>query len=374
MSEAMQIITVLKEIPREDRAGICRYLLNMTDKVKLKKDEKAALYEIAREELQELLVLIPAAGNYKAKSELADYAELLLSLCTKTSASPAELPESLLLCLHSAAEMIHNLRSFENAVDKLFSQEDVYPAYIEQLINTHRALTDEDQKAQLYAGMLHYKDKLVTLSDECKAMFSHHLADELTRLSIAPLSSVCADNLEILVDVARYVPDDRLLDAVAKIADQAPANVTYFALDTLLYCGRELSPDAVVRVANDLSYAILLYNSLQEAGKPELIPAELNDPIYLAKSDLVHWLIYPTELGEVPDEIEYIGETKSDGELFRIFRFRSDSDNLQESAKGQWLLGWSGSEGGTFSNFDLYADYEKETPEKTVKYIKKKVL
>ncbi len=374
MSEAMQIITVLREIPREERAGICRYLLNMTDKVKLKKDEKAALYEIAEEELRELMPLISTAVTYKVKSQLADYAELLLGLCTKTVSGSAELPESLLLCLRSVYDLLQEVRSFENAVGKLFNQEEVYPAYVEQLLNLYRSLSDEDQKVQMYAGMLHYKEKLVTLSDECKVLFSGHMAEELTAKSGASLSVDGADHLEYMVDAARYVADDRLLDAVAEAAKSPHTNLSYYAIDTLLHCGRAVPMEAVVRVANDLAYAALLHHSLEIHGKADLFPAELNDPVYLAKSDLVHWLLYPTELGEAPDEIEYIGQTKASGEQFYLFRFRSDSDNLEESAKGQWLLGWSGSEGSTFSEFRLYADYEQETPEKTVKYIRKKVL
>jgi hypothetical protein len=49
-------------------------------------------------------------------------------------------------------------------------------------------------------------------------------------------------------------------------------------------------------------------------------------------------------------------------------------DNLDDELKGQWLIGWSGSEGGTFSNFDPLVEFEKKTPEKTVRYIRRKLL
>ena len=101
---------------------------------------------------------------------------------------------------------------------------------------------------------------------------------------------------------------------------------------------------------------------------------ELRDPIYLAKSDLVQWLAYPTELGKCPDEIEFLGQTKKKGEIYHIFRFKSDSENLDEESQNVWLVGWAGNEGGTFSHFDLYKDYDKGTVEKTVKYIRKKIL
>ena len=88
----------------------------------------------------------------------------------------------------------------------------------------------------------------------------------------------------------------------------------------------------------------------------------------------MHWLTYPTELGKAPDEIEYIGKTDVKKESFYIFKFKSDSDTLSEEQKSKWLIGWSSNEGGTFSNFDEYEKFDKGTPEKTVKYIKKKLL
>ena len=57
-----------------------------------------------------------------------------------------------------------------------------------------------------------------------------------------------------------------------------------------------------------------------------------------------------------------------------MFKFRSDSDTLDESCKNQWLIGWSSEDGGTFSNFDLYSGFEQETVEKTLRNIKKKLL
>jgi hypothetical protein len=95
--------------------------------------------------------------------------------------------------------------------------------------------------------------------------------------------------------------------------------------------------------------------------------------VYLAKSDLVHWLTYPTELGKEPEQIEFIGKVKKKEDYY-VFRYISDSDNLGEDLQGKWLIGWSNAEGGTFSNFDLYSDFEKKTPEKTLKNIKKRLL
>ena len=152
--------------------------------------------------------------------------------------------------------------------------------------------------------------------------------------------------------------------------------VSFFAAESLIICGREVPDGIIDALARDLVYAEHMYQVLKNHNLSHLFPKELATEEYLAKSDLVHWLTYPTELGQAPDEIEYIGKItylfKKD--VYHVFRFRSDSDTLEDDAKGKWLIGWSGTDGGTFSNFDEYALYEKDTVAATLKNIEKKVI
>ena len=151
-------------------------------------------------------------------------------------------------------------------------------------------------------------------------------------------------------------------------------NINYFAARTLLGEGKEVPAEIILQLANDLVYADNTYSMLSALGKEALFPKELANVEYLAKSNMVNWLVYPTELGKEPDDIEYLGNVEVKKEIYHIFRFRSDSDNLPENNKNVWLIGWSNGEGGTFSNFNLYSEYEKSTVEKTLKNIKKKLL
>ncbi|MDE7330420.1 MAG: hypothetical protein K2N30_04990, partial [Clostridia bacterium] len=136
----------------------------------------------------------------------------------------------------------------------------------------------------------------------------------------------------------------------------------------------EVSAGDISPIARDLRYAYLLFCMLAENKRTDLFPKELATAEYLAKSDMVQWLAYPTELGKSPDEIELIGCAEVKKELFYIFKFKSDSDTLSDDLKNIWLIGWSSSEGGTFSDFDRLCDYECKTAEKTVKNIVKKLL
>ncbi len=153
-------------------------------------------------------------------------------------------------------------------------------------------------------------------------------------------------------------------------------DINAYAVKSLINRGAAVPQSVMDALAKDLEYANMTYFFLHQAGKTELFPAEYATEEYLAKSDLVHWLMFPTELGKAPNEIEYIGKIKYlfKKEVFHVFKYRSDSDTLEDELKNKWLIGWSSDEGGTFSNFDKYADYAKSTKAATLKIIKKKLL
>jgi hypothetical protein len=82
---------------------------------------------------------------------------------------------------------------------------------------------------------------------------------------------------------------------------------------------------------------------------------------------MVCWLIFPTELGSVPDEIELLGKlpVSTGGDsygLLYVYRFRVREPHW--AAEDGWLVGWtgpysvegeSGSDGSyTFSKFEKW--------------------
>ena len=218
---------------------------------------------------------------------------------------------------------------------------------------------------------------LSKLSGEAKARIAAYLAEELRRyLALSLRTQEHINNLELAADVCKHFANEEILSLLSEVLGFGYGNVNYYAAETLLAAGKELPREAIVSLAKDLGYADLTYRLLGKYGKQALFPEECRTAEYLAKSDMVHWLLYPTELGKAPDEIEYVGKVtylfKKD--VYYVFRFRSDSDTLGEEKKNKWLIGWSSEDGGTFSNFDEYALYEKGTVEATLKNIKKKLI
>ena len=358
------------------KARMMQYLIQCIKTQKPTPDDVKELSELAFRLIEQMIKEIPAAENYRAKDAYFDLEDKTLGLLMTVYGAPEKLPQEKLPQLRELVTMVRNEQVLETAITKLFEQETVYPAYVEQLVNLHRSLNDEFQKSQLYAGILHYaqQGRLAAFSDECKTMLGDYIAAEAARYLSAPLYEQVIGNLELIADVARYLPTEEMVKQIYALLPLGHANVNSYAVATLLKLDKDVPADVVAKLAENLTYANLTYHALKDHGKEALFPAEYSDEVYLAKSDLVHWLTYPTELGKEPDAIEYLGKVKVKKENFWIFRFQSNSDTLDEESKNRWLIGWSGDDGGTFSEFHPYELFEKKTPEKTVKYIKKKLL
>jgi hypothetical protein len=114
----------------------------------------------------------------------------------------------------------------------------------------------------------------------------------------------------------------------------------------------------------------LLFDHLKDKDLTELMPARYRTQAALAESNMVRWLLYPTELGRAPDQIEMkkvlsIDTESDDGILdYYLFRFRTLPPHW--AAKDGWMAGVAGpfvrkespttdSNGGTFSDFEPWA-------------------
>jgi hypothetical protein len=84
---------------------------------------------------------------------------------------------------------------------------------------------------------------------------------------------------------------------------------------------------------------------LKELGKAHLIPEEANDPVLLAKAEMVSWLMHPNEFGEEPESIELWDRRVLDWpptgdrrELF-LFHYRYPTWGDEEPERGVGLVG-----------------------------------
>lgn len=376
MVNYIQFFDSVKEInDYSQKANMLAVLLNAFNdkKFKITAEEKAMISEFLFSEIQKLIVLIPTVESYREKDTIFEYEDNLLGLVMRCHASVADISQTNVLLIETLIAVVDKERFIEDEIDDIFKGGNTDKKHVLKLLNELSVITDEYHRSKLYSGLLHYQNKLTDLPNDSKQLLEDYIHSELKRYLSSEKNEEILNNLEIISDVAKYFISDDIVIQLKEVLKLGVSRINYYALETLLDVGTDVPIETIIALANDLEYADLTYAILNKYGKSSMFPSELATEEYLAKSNLVHWLTYPTELGKQPDQIEYLGKVKKK-EFYHIFRYTSDSENLGDELKGKWLIGWSNDDGGTFSNFDRYEDYEQKTLEKTLKLIKKKLL
>lgn len=175
-----------------------------------------------------------------------------------------------------------------------------------------------------------------------------------------------------LVDLSYYYfnkDTESILPQLAELND----DLCFSVIRQLLQTKKHIDINLVSKLAQNLEYASTLYSMLNHFGQEKLFPQEYTNNLYLSKSALVRWLLYPTELGKAPDKIEYITTEKIRKSEYYIYKFMSDSNTLANENKNVWLVGWANADGNTFSDFEPLSTFETENPKKTMKQIIKSI-
>ncbi|MCT3950056.1 DUF4303 domain-containing protein [Elizabethkingia anophelis] len=109
----------------------------------------------------------------------------------------------------------------------------------------------------------------------------------------------------------------------------------------------------------------LTYQLLDEYNKTDLFPKEFYTIEKAAESNLVNWLVYPTELNAFPDELEYLqrisinSDEDDDAFHYEVFRYRINEPHW--AAENGWMLGVV----GPYYNESLPYDYPAATFSRT---------
>ncbi len=377
MSDIINLIEIAKGVDNYgEKTQFISALINMLQgKRRISSEEIAAISNFAFAEVRALIPALDNAENYRAKSDIMAYEDVLLGMVMGIYSNPNDIPQTELIMIKTLVDNVNKESYLQNNIEAFFALEQMAEEDAEKLIAEVSSITDEFHRGVFYQGLLNFQKQIDKMTKGAKKVFGDYVASEMNRYyKMEDIDEDISVAIEIACDVCRYFINDALIDALYQALKLKRNNINYFAARTLLSFGADVPEETILLLANDLVYADNTYSMLKMLGKESLFPQELANVEYLAKSNMVNWLVYPTELGKAPDEIEYLGKVEVKKEIYHIFRFRSDSDNLGEENKNVWLVGWANDEGGTFSNFDLYEKFEKGTVEKTLKNIKKKLL
>lgn len=326
--------------------------------------------------LKAILIDIKNAESYKEKYDIFDCESALMDITAFLYPDPSKAPEELYVMVKTVYDVVTRERFLENAIIAAFESGKVDEEATKEIIKLASGIeNDEFHRGQLFVGLYEFSKQHDAITEGARKMLSEYTESELKRFSeMSTLPKGAAEILEIVCDVAKSFKTDETAKYITKILSFGVNTINYYAIETLLSLGCEVPQEYIDLLAKSLFHANGIYFTLKRYGKKHLFPQELANEEYLAKSDMVHWLCYPTELGKEPYEIKLLGDCKVKGEKYFIFIYKTDSDNLDEELKNKWLIGWSSDDGGTFSNFDLFEEYDTGKPEKTVKRIKKKLI
>ncbi len=177
----------------------------------------------------------------------------------------------------------------------------------------------------------------------------------------------------LLLDLLGHIPTPEVRAEVAEALEYRDPRLQLFAVSSALRLDIPVGKDPLASVAASAETRNWLFRRLQELGRADLFPEEFRNQEAFAESEMVNWLVYPTELARVPDEIEQMQviPVPEGGEVldYYIFRFRTFPPHW--AAEDGWMAGVAGpflrsqaptpeARGSTFSRFEAW---ESETPE-----------
>jgi hypothetical protein len=187
----------------------------------------------------------------------------------------------------------------------------------------------------------------------------------------------------LLLDLMGYVRSEAVVAELMRAEESPDPRLRLFALISLVRHGMEPGLQTWIPVAQSAETCNLLYERLGHLNRLDLFPVEFGTQDAFAESDMVSWLMYPTELGRAPDEIEQMHVEPFDqdedgpGGAYEIYLFRFRTSEPKWAAEKGWMAGIAGpfergaqpsieSLGATFSCFE---SWDSKTPDEHMESI-----
>lgn len=149
--------------------------------------------------------------------------------------------------------------------------------------------------------------------------------------------------LDLLGHVRTSAVETELRRALDEYVDARPR---MNAALSLLRLDADVDATTIAEIATSAEARKWLFDGLQKLERFHLYPTDYKAQAALAESDLVNWLIHPTELGRAPDAVELIQSVPFDTETeagwvdYYLFRFRTEAPHW--AARYGWIAGVSG--------------------------------
>ena len=170
------------------------------------------------------------------------------------------------------------------------------------------------------------------------------------------------NDLELIIDLVSYIKDNELKELVLSLDKyNLNYNCKLFITKYKLINNIEITNiDELLENKDDIQRLVSIF---EKVNKIDLLPLNKITQESIARSNMIRWLEYPTELGHKPEVIELLTEFDVDGITCFAYAFKDNNFRIKDN-----MIGVSGGyekgkitamdTGWTFSNFEvLNEDY-----------------
>ena len=195
------------------------------------------------------------------------------------------------------------------------------------------------------------------------------LKDILNYLKKQNINSLVYEDLEVIVDMSCYLNDKEISNIIDEIDHLGKnENADIFIMKYKIINNMKISDKKLKMLKQDSERLWLLYSIMEELNINNVYLNDVSQES-IAKSNMIKWLKYPTELGGNPDKIELLGEFIYNNTKCFAYKFSKNDFKITGD-----LLGVSGgfpldkissiTSGYTFSKFENVSDnWEKQSNE-----------
>ena len=183
------------------------------------------------------------------------------------------------------------------------------------------------------------------------------------------LNPIVYDDLEVIIDLACYLKNQEITKLIKEIENLINnSKIDIFIIKYNIINNQNPSIEKIEKLKKDEKNLISLYSILERLGVNNKYLNDVSQEM-IAKSEMIRWLCYPTELGSIPDKIELLGSFTFNDTKCYAFAFSKDDFKIKGT-----LLGISGgypmdsissnASGYTFSKFEpVKEDWESQAIE-----------
>ncbi len=175
-------------------------------------------------------------------------------------------------------------------------------------------------------------------------------------------------SLEVCLDAACYINNNETTTIINKISKLYIDNeALMFLVKYELANGNATDPDHIEKILSEQTLRYRFFRILEALDKLNILNGTITQD-NIALSRMTDWLIYPTELGKLPNDIQIVSTFEQDNLIYYIFRFTTDLDSLKDRGYMIGVVGGyqkgdlSASDSGiVFSEFEsIREDYEAQ--------------